>query len=61
MKSGVFTKTEYIASTPISQNSGLFSACKNLFAPEVMLCFWWNFQGVIHFVRCKGHAVDADL
>ena len=35
---------------------------KNLFGLEVILCIWWNFEGVIHweFVP-NGRAVDADL
>ena len=34
----------------------------NLFDRKVMLCVWWNFEGVIHweFVP-NGRAVDADL
>ena len=35
---------------------------KNRFCPKVMLCVWWNFEGVIHwgFVP-NGCVVDADL
>ena len=33
---------------------------KNRFGPKVMLCVWWNFEGVIHskFVP-NGRAIDA--
>ena len=35
---------------------------KNKFGPKVILCAWWNFEGVIHqaFVQ-NGLAVEADL
>ena len=35
---------------------------KNRFGLKVMLCSWWNFQGVIHWEFIpNGHAFNADL
>ena len=35
---------------------------KNRFGPIVILCVWWNFEGVIHWeFVANGHVVDADF
>ena len=57
-----------ITVTLTPRNSGMVpvnvpkTSLKNRFGPKVMLCVWWNFEGVIHweFVP-NGRAVDADL
>ena len=38
------------------------SLLKNRFGPKVILCVWWNSEGVIHWeFVVNWHAVDADL
>lgn len=34
----------------------------NRFGRKVMLCVWWNFEGVLHFeLAPNGHAINAEL
>ena len=62
MKNGCFTAIltpRNCDSVPVNLPK---SSLKNRFGPKVLLCVWWNFEGVIHweFVP-NGRAVDADI
>ena len=61
-KMGLLLQTwhlETVARSPLNCQS---HCQRNCFGHKVMLCVWWNFEGVIHweFVP-NGRAVDADL